>query len=32
MLVDILGISNDGPKVFEIKIIPTITGLFMMKQ
>ncbi|KAF9662218.1 hypothetical protein SADUNF_Sadunf18G0030400 [Salix dunnii] len=26
VLADILGISNDGPRVFEIKIIPTIEG------
>ncbi|KAF9663445.1 hypothetical protein SADUNF_Sadunf17G0050800 [Salix dunnii] len=25
-IADILGISNDGPRVFEIKIIPTIEG------
>jgi sulfopyruvate decarboxylase TPP-binding subunit len=24
ILTDILGISNEGPRVFEIKIIPTI--------
>ncbi|KAG5223073.1 Retrovirus-related polyprotein from transposon [Salix suchowensis] len=26
VLADILGISNDGPQIFEIKIIPTIEG------
>ena len=27
MLANILGISNDGPRVFEMKFFPTIEGL-----